>query len=378
MVKFIKRIAKDQVKERLFKGKVVIIYGARQVGKTTLVKQILEDFGDQGRYLNCELPSVQNALSSFEPAILRSYLGSFKLVVLDEAQSIPDIGKKLKIVIDTFPEMQIIATGSSSFDLSSKVSEPLTGRSFVISLHPLSAEEIIKDTDLFSFDENLERMLRFGLYPEVYTLSENDAIERLNEITADYLYKDILRIEGIKKSSVIQKLLQLLALQIAHEVNYQELAVSLGINRLTVQKYLDILEQNFIIFQLRALSRNPRKEISKSVKIFFTDIGIRNSIIQNYNPIHVRNDIGSMWENFCVIERLKRNTYAHTHANAYFWRNYEKREVDYVEESKGSIRGYEFKWNGTKKYVPPKNFTAQYGSDIRLINKNNFRELLLP
>jgi predicted AAA+ superfamily ATPase len=375
MNKIIKRIAENKIKSRLFKGKVIIVYGARQVGKTTLVKHILNDFGKEGIYLNCELLSVQNGLADIEAEKLKSYIGGYRLVVLDEAQNITDIGKKLKIIVDTFPNIQIIATGSSSFDLASKVSESLTGRSFTITLYPLSAEEIIENSNKFSLDANVERLLRFGSYPEVFMLPEREATERLNEITSDYLYKDILKLEGIKKSSIIKNLLQLLALQVSGEVSYQELATSLGINRLTVQKYIDILEQNFVVFQLRALSRHPRKEISKSVKIYFTDVGIRNSLVQNYNPINIRDDVGALWENFCVVERIKHNINSEKYVNTYFWRNYEKKEVDYIEESGGAMRGYEFKWGDKKRYIPPKDFTTDYNNEVILVTRNNLEKL---
>ena len=379
MVKIIKRTAEEKIRERLFKGKVIVLYGARQVGKTTLSKKILEDFGDQGRYLNCELLSVQNGLAEMEAEKLKSYLGNYKIIVLDEAQNIVDIGKKLKIMVDTYPNIQIIATGSSSFDLAGKISEPLTGRVFTIILYPFSAQEIMNSSDRFSFDSKIERLLRFGSYPEIFSLSDDEATERLNEIASDYLYKDILKFEGLRKSSAIKDLLQLLALQISGEVSYQELSQTLGINRLTIQKYITILEQSFVILQLRALSRNKRKEISKNFKIYFTDVGIRNSLIQNYNTLDIRNDIGQLWENFCVSERIKMNSNNNKRVNSYFWRNYEKKEVDYIEESGGIIQGYEFKWNGDKikQKLSIKNFTDIYNSDVQMITKNNIGDFIL-
>lgn len=379
MAKIIKRIAEERIRERLFKGKVIVLYGARQVGKTTLSKKILEEFGDKGRYLNCELLSVQNGLAEMEAEKLKSYLGNYKIVVLDEAQNIPDIGKKLKIMVDTYPDIQIIATSSSSFDLAGKISEPLTGRIFTIILYPFSAQEIVDSSDRFSFDAKLERLLRFGSYPEVFSLPDKGAEERLNEIASDYLYKDILKFEGVRKSNAIKDLLQLLALQISGEVSYQELGQALGVNRLTVQKYITILEQSFVIFQLRALSRNKRKEISKNVKIYFTDVGIRNSLIQNYNPLSIRDDVGQLWENFCIAERIKANNNNGRSVNSYFWRSYEKKEVDYIEESGGKIQGYELKWNITKtgRESLVKDFTDIYHSNVRMITKKNIEDFLL-
>ncbi len=370
-----KRTVEEKIRERLFKGKAVILYGARQVGKTTLCKRILDDFKDDGRYLNCELLSVQHGLADLEAEKLKAYLGNYKIIVLDEAQNISDVGKKLKMIIDTYPDLQIIATGSSSFDLAGKVSEPLTGRAFTMVLYPLSAREIVAASDRFSFDAHEERVLRFGLYPEVYALPEKEAVERLDEIASDYLYKDILRFEGMKKSNVIKNLLQLLALQISGEVSYQELGRALGISRLTVQKYIDVLEQSFVVFRLHALARNKRKEISKSVKIYFVDIGIRNSLIQNYNPLSLREDAGALWENFCIAERIKANANQGRGVNAYFWRNYSQKEIDYVEESEGEIRGYEFKL-GDDRRVAVKDFTDAYHGDVHLVTPKNVSDFL--
>ncbi len=377
MQKYIQRIEKKRIQDKLFKGKIVIMYGARQVGKTTLSKDILSEFGEKGKYLNCELLSVQEGLSHREADKLKAYLGDYKLIVLDEAQHIPDIGKKLKIIVDTFPDLQIIATGSSSFDLASKVSEPLTGRTFVITLYPLSLMEISKHTDRFSLDATLDLLLRFGSYPEVFSLPEKEATERLNEISSNYLYKDILKFEGIRKSSVVRQLLQLLALQIGRDISYNELAGELGINRATVIKYIDILEQSFVIFRLSALSRNRRKEVSKSVKIYFVDVGMRNSIIQNYNPLSLRDNKGALWENFCVSERIKYNAHMEHFVNPYFWRSYTKKEVDYVEESGGEIRGYEFKFNPQKKISPPKEFISSYKGTVERISRDTYDSFLL-
>lgn len=371
------RLIKQQLTDKLFKNKVVILYGARQVGKTTLVKEILQEFGTDGRYLDCELFSVQQGLNELEAEKIKSFLGNYKLVVLDEAQNVPDIGKFLKIIIDTFPELQIIATGSSSFDLANKTAEPLTGRAFPFTLYPFALKELKQLGDQFYLNSKLENLLRFGAYPEVFFLTESDAITRLEQLVSTYLYKDILRFEGIKKSNIIKSLLQLLALQLGQEVSYQELAGKLGINRLTVQKYIDILEQAFIVFRLNALSRNKRKEISKSVKVYFYDLGIRNGLIQNYNSLNIRNDAGALWENFCVVERAKLNGLNNNFVNAYFWRSYDQKEVDYIEESGGRFAGFEFKWS-KNKMVAPKYFLDNYdNSTVELITKDNFYKFLL-
>lgn len=372
----ISRIIESSIKKSLFKGKIVIIYGARQVGKTTLVKKILNEYGSEGRYLNCELLPVQEALSIKDAEKLKAFLGDFKLVVLDEAQNVPDIGRILKILVDTHPQLQIIATGSSSFDLAQKISEPMTGRTFTYQLSPISLQEIRQQEDLIQIESRLDNILRFGSYPEIVSLDESAAVRRLSEITSNYLYKDILVFEGIKKSSIIKNLLKALALQVGQEVSYQELAVTLGINRLTVQKYLDILEQAFVIFRLNAFSRNLRKEISKSIKIYFCDLGIRNSLIENFNRLDVRNDVGALWENFCILERKKNNEANFNFVNSYFWRTYDQKEVDYIEEAGGKISGYEFKWNGQKKYKAPKDFVREYEAEVKKIDRNNYWEFL--
>lgn len=373
---YIPRRVEKNIKERLFQGKLIILYGARQVGKTTLVKRILGEHEHESAYFNCELMSVQKGLSELEAEKLKGFLGEHKIVILDEAQNIPDIGKALKILVDTYPDMQIIATGSSSFDLAQKISEPMTGRTFTFMLYPLSLAEIKQGDGWSGIEAHLETLLRFGGYPDVFDRAERDAAERLDEIVSKYLYKDILAFEGIKKSSVIKQLLELLALQIGNEVSYNELANALGINRVTVQKYIDILEEAFIVFRLRAFSRNKRNEIAKSVKIYFYDVGVRNSIIQNYNRLSIRDDVGALWENFCIAERIKRNDYTRNNANYYFWRTYTQQEIDFIEEREGKLFAYEFKWKkGSAK--PPKAFLETYANaTFTVVNLDSYREFL--
>jgi len=373
---YIPRFIEKSIKGRLFKGKLIVIYGARQVGKTTLAKKILEEYGPNGNYLNCELLSVQKGLSEPEAERLKKFLGNYKLILLDEAQNIPNIGKILKIMIDTYPEIQIIATGSSSFDLAQKASEPLTGRTFTFMLYPISLGEIKSQSGLFEVEAKMENLLRFGSYPEILHLSEKNSAERLDEITSKYLYKDILSFERLKKSSVVRNLLELLALQLGNEVSYNELANKLGIDRITAQKYIDILEQSFVVFRLRAFSRNLRKEISKSVKVYFYDLGIRNSIIQNYNRMDIREDAGALWENFCIAERMKSNEYNFRRANYYFWRTYTQKEIDFIEEREGKLFAYEFKWSKDKA-KKPKEFLDNYkNSTFEIINRDNCWDFL--
>ncbi len=371
-MKYIPRAIEKTIKEKLFKEKVITLFGARQVGKTTLVKRILSEYGDKGRYLNCELLSVERGLSELEPSKIKSFLGNYKLVILDEAQNIPNIGKVLKLIVDTYPKMQIIATGSSSFELLQKVSEPLTGRSFSFMLYPLSIREIREAYDQFYVESKIEQLLRFGSYPEVFQLSDADAKERLGEISSNYLYKDILKFEGLKKSDLMKNLLQAIALQLGQEVSYNELANKLGVNRITVQKYIDILEQSFIVFRLNAFSRNKRNEISKSIKVYFYDLGIRNSLVENYNYLNIRNDVGALWENFCLIERIKKNATERRSVNSYFWRTYGQKEIDYIEEEGGEIKGFELKWDDKKNYKPPEEFVKTYNAEVEKIDRSNY------
>ncbi len=373
---FLQRDIEISIKERLFKGKVVIIYGARQVGKTTLAKKILNDYPNEGKYFNCETIAVQNGLEVIDPEKIRAFFGPYKLIVLDEAQKIPNIGTVLKVMIDQYPNIQIIATGSSSFELADRVSEPLTGRNFKFVLYSLSVNEIRERGGFSVIDSKLENLLRFGSYPEVFFLSETAAKERLDELAADYLYKDVLSFDGVKKADIIRNLLQLLALQLGQEVSYQELAQQLGINRITVQKYIDILEKSFVVFRLRAFARNNRKEISKSVKVYFFDLGLRNSIIQNYNALNLRNDVGALWENFCIMERKKMNERKRNQTNMYFWRTYTQKEVDYVEEAIGMIRGFEFKWGSVKNIPQPKEFMEEYRATVEKVDRNSYWRFL--
>lgn len=376
MKNYIPRKIEEGIRNHLFKEKVVVVYGARQVGKTTLVKKIINDYGEEGKYYNCEALSVERGLSEVEPEKIKSFLGDHRIIVLDEAQNIPNIGRILKIMVDTYPKMQIIATGSSGFGLLQKISEPITGRVFQYILHPLSVGEIIHYKGRQLIYAKLENILRFGFYPEVFNLGEQDAKDRLNEITSNYLFKDVLQLEGLKKTQVIKNLLQALALQIGQEVSYSELANTIGINRLTVQKYIDILEQNFVIFKLNAFSRNPRKEISKSIKVYFCDLGIRNSLIENYNPLQIRNDAGVLWENFCVMEKKKKSDNERSFANFYFWRTYNQREIDFIEERDGKLLGFEFKLKD-KEVRPPRDWTNNYSNaSFQIITPTNYLNFL--
>lgn len=368
----ITRLLEKRISQNLFKGKTIIIYGPRQVGKTTLSKRILNDFGTNGKYLNCEILSVEQNLKNAEPDKLKAYFGNNKLIVLDEAQNIPEIGKILKLITDTITDIQVIATGSSSFHLAYQTAEPMTGRINNFLLYPLSSLEIKEQNDWFAFDAKLENLLRFGSYPEIFLSNEEEAIEKINLIASSYLYRDLLKFEGIKKSSLLRNLLISLALQLGNEVSYNELAAKLGVNNLTIQKYIDLLEQSYVVFKLNSFSRNLRKELTKSFKVYFYDLGIRNSLIQNFNNLSLRNDVGALWENFCIIERIKSNSYLNRKVNYYFWRTYDQKEIDYVEETGGSITGYELKFSDSFKFKEQKEFVKTYNAEVKYISRANF------
>jgi len=375
----IKRILERRVEEYLFRGRVISIFGARRVGKTTLVQSLLEKYKDKRtRYLNCDLQSVQRGLEMQEAEALKAYLGEQDLVVLDEAQNVDQIGKVLKILVDTYPEMQLIATGSSTFDLANKTGEALTGRMYSFELYPLSLQEIAGNDGYSVIDSRLEQLMRFGLYPSIFGKSEDDAEMELDELVSNYLYKDILSYAGIKKPTVIQDLVKLLALQVGNQANYNELAQKLGIDRKTVISYMDLLEQCFVIFQLRSFSRNLRKELSKSQKVYFYDLGVRNAILQAFAPLSLRPDVGALWENFCILERLKYTKNNGIRVNRYFWRTYNQKEIDYIEERNGVLTGFECKWNPNKRVSVPKLFTETYPeSSVQKIDPTNYWKHLL-
>ena len=375
----IPRYLKTLLERWLGKGKILILYGARQVGKTTLVRSILEEQGCPEGYFNCEVIQVRQALEQQDPVALRDFLGDQKIVVLDEAQRVRNIGLTLKLLADTYPEMQIIATGSSSFELAQEITEPLTGRSLSFTLYPLSLAELAEVHGRAGVDAQLERYLRFGLYPEIALAPEPDARVLLDALASNYLYKDILEFEHLKRSDLLLKLLQLLALQIGSEVSTHELAVTLQTTRPTILRYLDLLEKAFVIVQLMPLSRNQRTAIAKKRKIYFMDPGIRNSLIGRYQPLAVRDDRGALWENLLIIERLKHRAYSGMYGNTFFWRTYAQQEVDFVEEYDGVMHGYEIKWTGRASYTAPSDYLKAYPSaTVRLIDRASYWDFVDP
>ncbi|MCI0542350.1 ATP-binding protein [bacterium] len=343
----IQRDIQKTLEASFFKGKVVILYGARQVGKTTLIHQIRKKYGNDADYLNCDEKDIREALTDKTSTELIHFLGSKKIIFLDEAQRVQNIGLTLKLLVDNFPKMQIVATGSSSFELSNAVVEPLTGRKYEFHLYPFSVSELTEQYSSIEMKRLLETRMIFGMYPEVVE-KPGEAESNLNLIADSYLSKDILAYQGIRKPEILQKLLSALALQVGNEASYRELSGLVGTNKETTSSYLRILEQAFIVFRLMPLSRHLRKEISKSRKVFFYDNGVRNALISNMNPLSRRQDVGALWENFLVSERIKHNSNAGRTLNIYFWRTHDGQEIDYVEDEGGKLHGFEFKWSGKK------------------------------
>lgn len=371
----IKRTIQKQVEKALFKGKILVIYGARQVGKTTLVREILRKFPEKSEYFNCDEPDIRAAFTEKTSTEIKAFIGNKKIVVLDEAQRVKNIGLTLKLIADNFPEIQIVATGSSSFDLSNEIAEPLTGRKIEFHLYPFSMEELGQVFSQLELNRLLEQRMIFGMYPEI-ALGGAEAGRNLKNLASSYVYKDILQYQGIKNPEILEKLLQALALQVGNEVSYNELAGLVGVNKNTIASYIRILESAFIIFRLGPWSRNLRSELKKLRKIYFFDSGIRNALINNLNPLDLRTDVGALWENFILSERIKFNGNSSRDANMYFWRTLQGHEIDYLEEEGGKISGYEFKWK-KDKFKKPKDFLKAYpGSDVELVNRNNFRKFL--
>lgn len=367
----------DKITPWLFQEKVIILYGPRQVGKTTLVKALL-DKNPGSLYLNCERQPVWELLSTRNPERIKEYLGDIKMVVFDEAQKVPQIGEVLKLLIDTYPEIQYMATGSSSFELANELAEPLTGRNVKFIMYPLSLTELSLQYDRFRLVEMLESLIRFGSYPDIAGRPENQKTVLLDELTSDYLFRDVLRFENIRRPEILVNLLKAVALQIGNEVSLRELSNLLKIAVDTVQRYIYLLEQSFVLFSLPSFSRNLRNEISRGKKYYFFDTGIRNSLLQNFAIPSGRTDIGSLWENFCMIERIKFNQAIDRRVNSYFWRTYQQKEIDLIEESEGKLEAFEFKWSGKGKHKPPSNFLDAYPeSTYRLITKENYQEFLI-
>lgn len=366
------------IQDNLKQGKVLIIYGARQVGKTTLVKEFLDKTDLKYRYDTGDNFQISSQLSECTYQSTQNHIQNYDLIVIDEAQKIPNIGNALKLMVDMNPDIYIIVTGSSSFELANRTDESLTGRKKIINLYPISQLELSLMYAPSELHNSLSSYLIYGSYPEIIS-EENilDKIDQIKAITYSYLIKDILEFDRIKNSDKIYKLLQLLAFQIGSEVSANELSKNLSLDIKTIQYYIDLLEKSYVIFSLNAYSTNPRKEISKSSKYYFYDLGIRNSLINNFNLLDQRNDIGSLWENFLIIERIKRDSYLKNYKNYYFWRTYTQKEIDFVEEFSGKINGYEFKWNNSNSQSPNLWKESYPDASYSEINKENYLDFIL-
>lgn len=367
------RTLSELIRPKIGRGKAIMVIGPRQVGKTTLILKELE--GLDYNFFDGDDPTVRSILDSPNTEQIRNLLGDKKIVFIDEAHRINNIGITLKIITDQFKDVQLWISGSSSFTLSHELNEPLTGRKWQYEMYPISWEEFENQQGYLKSEQQLETRLKYGFYPDVIN-NPGDEIEILKNLVNSYLYKDVLSYAEIRKPEVLEKLVQALALQIGSEVNYTELAQIVGVDKNTIQRYVDILEKGYVIYRLGSYSRNIRNEIKKSKKIYFYDTGIRNMIIGNFNNLDLRIDKGGLWENFLITERKKQNNYKMTLAKPYFWRTTQQQEIDYVEELSGQLYGYEFKWNSKKKIKIPRNFIQKYDAKEKVINRDNFREFV--
>ncbi len=372
----IARILFTTIKKHLYKGKAILIVGPRQTGKTTLLKHIGKVVDDNPLYLNCDEPNIRKRLQDASASALKNLIGKTRLVLIDEAQRVENIGLTLKLMVDQITGVQIIATGSSAFELSNKITEPLTGRKFEYFLLPIATAELAAHTHWIEEEALLTHRLIYGMYPDVIN-NPGDEKLILENLTTSYLYKDIFTFQDLRRPEVLEKLLEALALQVASEVSYNELAKTVGLDIKTIQRYIYMLEKTFVIFRLRSFSRNLRNELKKSRKIYFYDNGIRNAIIQNFNPVELRSDLGSLWENFMISERIKWLSNNAIFMNRYFWRTRQQQEIDYIEAYDGILHAYEFKWRPTKKVRFPRTFLSAYPNhQTTVISRENYLNFL--
>ncbi|MBE2229685.1 MAG: ATP-binding protein [Chitinophagaceae bacterium] len=371
------RQLQQTIEQRLYKKKAILLFGARQTGKSTLAEAILEKSGKEYSVLNGDDGDVRDLFMKATATRLRMVFGKVKLVLIDEAQRIPQIGLAIKLITDQLKEVQVIATGSSSFELSGQVNEPLTGRKYEFMLYPLSFGEMVNHHGLLEEKRLIEHRMIYGYYPEIVT-SPGEEKERLQLLAGSYLYKDLLMMDNIKKPVLLEKLLRALALQLGQEVNYTELGQLTGTDRKTVEKYIDLLEKAFVIFQLPAYAKNVRNEIRKSRKIYFYDCGIRNAVTGNFTPLNSRSDTGALWENFIIAERIKFLRNAGNDTRLYFWRTTQQQEIDLVEEDNGKMNAVEFKWNRKKNPRLPLTFRGAYpDATMQVVSPENIEDFLL-
>lgn len=378
----IKRTLYHRLLETLGQNYVTVLYGPRRVGKTFLLERLAKEIAETKKtlFLKGDQYVVQQNLSTSNPVAVREFIGrDTEVLILDEAQYIPHIGQNLKVLVDEYKDLKIIASGSASFDLAQKVGEPLTGRKKTFHLFPVSARELIETQSRQWYEQLFEDHLILGGYPHLFSFENTkEKQEYLIELTDTYLFRDILEFESIKNAKKLRDMLVLIAYQIGKEVSLSELGNHLDLHKDTVFRYLELLEKSFILINIRGFSRNLRKEISKTSRWYFYDNGIRNALINNFNSLNLRNDVGQLWENYLVIERLKKQNYFSFHANNYFWRTYDKKEIDFVEEREGKLYGYEFKWNSKKAGKAPYEWLATYPqAEFQTITKNNYLEFIL-
>jgi len=371
----ITRSVEQQTIQALDDGLVTILYGARQVGKTTLAKQIMTSYTDS-LYLNCDDPLVVPNLTNKSALELKSYIGNTKFVVIDEAQRIENIGITLKLIHDSYPEIKVLVTGSSSLDLANKISEPLTGRSAEIHLFPLSIQEVSLNQTEFQAHMNI--MMVRGGYPGMWRLPAEKAYTKLDKLATDYVFKDAFSPNSIYDQTIINDLLRLLAYQVGQEVNYTELGNKLSISKDTVARYIDLLEKAFIVFKRNQYRRNERAEVGRLRKVYFVDLGVRNALIGNFKPLELRDDIGALWENFCIIERLKFIQSDQRRVRFYYWRNYDQQEIDIIEEESDLLRAFECKYSDKKTVKAPSGYTTKYpNSSFVVVSPKTFAKEIL-
>ncbi|NVO18664.1 MAG: ATP-binding protein [Bacteroidetes bacterium] len=372
----VNRIIKEDILSHLFKGKAIILMGPRQTGKTTLIRNICQERSESFLWLNGDDMSVRELLQNISIARLATILGNNRIIVIDEAQRIENIGLAIKMMVDNYPGIQVIASGSSSFEIAEKINEPLTGRKWEYRLFPFSHKELVNEHGWVSENQQLETRLIYGSYPDVINHPGEEA-NVLNLLTDSFLYKDLFAYEKIKKPGILVNLLKALALQLGNELSYNELAQIIGIDKETVDRYIDALEKSFVVFRLNSFSRNVRNELRRSRKIYFYDNGIRNTILSNYNSLNLRQDTGALWENYFISERMKFLNYNKIYGNSYFWRTTQQQEIDYIEERSGKLEAYELKWNMKKKASVPATFMNAYPNSVfSLVTPGNYNSFL--
>lgn len=375
---YIQRSLAPAIKERLFRGKAIILIGARQVGKSTMLNHLVTELDKKVMRLNCDEPQTAVLLSSPSDAELKSLITPYDVVLIDEAQRVKQIGLTIKRIVEAFPEKQLLVTGSSAFELHDRLNEPLTGRKYEFTMYPLSTAEIAgMEYGILTAKDTLTQRLIYGSYPEIFA-NPFDIREYVLSLAGSYLYKDILMVDDIRKSGLIDKIVKAIALQLGSEVSYNEIAQLTGSNPKTVEKYIDLLEKCFVLFRLPSLSRNLRTELKKSRKIYFWDNGIRNAVIQNFAPADLRNDMGALWENFFISERIKHNSNSLRHVNYYFWCTTDKQEVDMIEESDGSLIVFEMKYKEGKTVKFPAQLMENYAiAQASVVTPANFTDFLI-